>query len=227
MSLNSPEIEIDKLMRAAIDDLEVAAAAHTMNHFEAKLLGAVSDLLGYADILKRVETQLAKLSAADLFENAITNVDWHNLSADELDRLRSIEPAAKFAADHPVLDRNAPDPNFERFAQESPHLKLCLQGDIGGAIGVVKSDLDYEEIACTLAALGKFDEAVALIDSLPVPDYRRRGVRFVVLIEKCRRLFPTFPSEINSFAPKGFDRLHTVLALAQRRPWSIYPYPDW
>lgn len=224
---NNAETEIDRLMLAAIDDLDAAATANKANHFVAKLLGAVANLLGYRDILKRVKAHLAELSAADLFEGAITNIDWHNLNADELERLRRIEPAAEFDASHPVYNRDAPVPDLERFAQRSLHLTLCLQGDVAGAIAVAKSDLDYEEIADTLAALGKFDEAIALIDSQPVSVERQRGVQCVVLVEKCRRLAPTFADEVARFDPKNFDRLHIVLALAQRRPWMGYPYPDY
>jgi hypothetical protein len=106
-------------------------------------------------------------------------------------------------------------------------LQLCLRGDTAAAIAAAKNDLDYEEIADTLAALGRFDEAINLIDSLPVSHDRRDGVRVVVLIEKCRRLVPGFAGEIDRFNPVDFDRLHVILALAARRPWQIYPYPDY
>jgi hypothetical protein len=227
MSQLSPETVIDRLMLAAIDNLEATAATNRMNHLVAKQLGAVANLFGYPDIVKRVEVCLAKLSVADFFRGAITNIDWQNLGPDELDRLRRIEPAVKFSDDHPIYERNAPVPDLERFAQSSPHLKLCLQGDVTGALSTAKCELDFEEIADTLAALGRFDEAIALIDSQLVSNGRKLGVRFVVLLEKCRRLVPTYADEIAKCDPQDFGRLQIVLALAGRRPWVGYPYPDY
>lgn len=227
MTQTSAEKEIDRLMLAAIDELEAAAAASKMNHFVAELLGAVANLLGYREIVRRVETLLAKLTIADFFKGAITNIDLHKLDADALERFRRITPAAKFDAEHPVYDRDAPVPDLERFSQGSPHLALCLKGDIAGALAAAQCELDYEEIADTLAALGRFDEAIALIDSQLVSDGRKHRVRIFVLFEKCRRLTPSFVDEIAKYGPKDFDRLYIVLALAQRRPWEGYPYPDY
>jgi hypothetical protein len=227
MSRDNAKAEIDRLMIAAIDDLEAAAAANRMNHFVAKLLGSVANLLGHRDVLKRVELLLAKLTAADLFRGGITNSDWHKLDSRELDRLRRVEPAETFGADHPIYDRAFPVPDLQKYSQDPTHLQLCLQGNTAGALAAVKSDLDYEEIADTLAALGRFDEAVNLIDSVPVSRDRRHGVRVVVLIEKCRRLVPGFADEVARFNPVDFNRLYVILALTARRPWPIYPYPDY
>jgi hypothetical protein len=227
MSRNNPEAEIDRLMIAAINDLEAAAAANRMNHYLAKLLGSIANLLGHQEILKPVESLLAKLTAADLFGAAITIIDWQNLDSRQLNRLRSVEPADTFGAAHPVYDRASPVPDLQKYSLDFPHMQLCLQGNTAAAVAVAQTDAAYEEIANTLAALGRFDEAVNLIDSLPVSRERRRGVSVVVLIEKCRRLVPGFAGEIDRFNPLDFDRLHVILALAARRPWQIYPYSDY
>jgi hypothetical protein len=218
--------EIERLLISATSDLEMAARAERMNHFVAKFLGSIANLLGDQEIVKRVERLLGNLTAEDIFRGAITNIDWRNLDSKELDRLRAIESADSFGAKHPIYDRASPVPELQQFSQHSPHLLFCLQGQIDRALAAVKSDLDYEEIADTLAALGKFDDAICLIDSLPVSLARQRGVQFVVLVEKCRRLVPGFADEIARFNPLDFDRLHIVLALAARRPWPAYPYPD-
>ena len=219
--------ESERLISAAIDELGTSARNKSMNHFVAKHLGAVANLLGHREIVTRVQQLLDNLSLGDFFVAAITNIDWRTLNADDLARLRSLEPADTYGEDHPIYDRNVPVPDLVRFAESSTHLKLCLQGGIADALKVAKTDLDYEEIADTLAALGRYDEAIALIDSAPVPEERRLGVRFVVLAEKCRRLVPTFKDDIAAFGPKGFDRLAVILALAARRPWVGYPYPDY
>ncbi len=79
-----------------------------------------------------------------------------------------------------------------------------------------------------IAAFGRYDEAIALIDSAPVPEERRLGVRFVVLAEKCRRLVPTFKDDIAAFGPKGFDRLAVILAFSGASALGVgYPYPDY
>jgi hypothetical protein len=219
--------EISRLLNIAIDDLEMAARANRMNHFVAKLLGATANSLGHLAIAKRVDFLLGKLSAEDIFRGAITNIDWRKLDCNELDRLRAIQPEDEFAASHPMYDRDSPVPELQKCAQHSPHLHFCLQGEIHRALMVAKSELDYEEIANTLAALGKFDDAISMIDSSPVSPERRRNVRFVVLVEKCRRLVPGFAEEIARFNPRDYDLLHVALALAGRRPWEIYPYPDY
>ncbi|MGE3641368.1 MAG: hypothetical protein AB7G28_22650 [Pirellulales bacterium] len=219
--------EISRLLNIAIDDLEMAASAHRMNHFVAKLLGAIANSLGHQAIAKRVESLLGELTAEDFFRGAITNIDWRNLGSGELDRLRSIQPANEFDACHPAYDRDSPVPELQRYSQQSPHVRFCLQGEIDQALAAAKTELDYEEIADTLAALGRFDDAITTIDSSPISLERRREVRSIVLMEKCRRLVPGFAEEIARLNPRDYDLLHVVLALAGRRPWETYPYPDY
>src|SRR5689334_301804 len=96
--------EIDKLLRAAILDLEDAAAANRMNYFVARHLGATANALGYPDIVGRVHTLLAMLTAESFLTAAITNIESSQLSTDELNRLRQIESATSFDNRHPVFD---------------------------------------------------------------------------------------------------------------------------
>ena len=75
------EAEIDRLMLAAIFDVEAATTANRMNYFVAKLLGSIANLLGHQEILKRTKSLLAhQLTAADLFRGAFTNIDWRTLT---------------------------------------------------------------------------------------------------------------------------------------------------
>jgi hypothetical protein len=175
MTHDVAKAEIDRLMSSAIEELEADATAGTMNLCLAKLLGAVAGLLGFRDILGRIEILISKLSPADFLKGVISNIDWH--SPERLAQLCRIKPPDEFGADHPVCSRDVPVPDLHRVPRDCAHLELCLQGDVAGAIRAANSELDYEEIADTLAALGKFDEAIELIDSQPVSRERRQGVR--------------------------------------------------
>jgi hypothetical protein len=58
-------------------------------------------------------------------------------------------------------------------------------------------------------------------------DNARASVRFVILLEKCRRGLPGFEDAIYEANLEGYSRLHVALALAGRLPWVGYPYSDW
>jgi hypothetical protein len=219
--------ESERLISAAALDLEGQAAAKRMNHFVAKLLGAIANALDYREIADRVQSLLMALTAEDFFKASITNIDLHRLSANELDRLRQIEPLESFNRTHPVYVRNQAVPDVQRFASALDHLKPCLNGDVATAVAIANSELEFEDIADTLAALGKYEEAIALVDCHVASEDRRRSVRHVVLLEKCRRFAPDFLEEIGRSDLKDFDRLTVILALAGRRPWVGYPFSDY
>ena len=147
--------ESERLISAAALDLEGQAAAKRMNHFVAKLLGAIANALDYREIADRVQSLLMALTAEDFFKASITNIDLHRLSANELDRLREIEPLESFNRTHPVYVRNQAVPDVQRFASALDHLKPCLNGDVATAVAIANSELEFEDIADTLAALGK------------------------------------------------------------------------
>ena len=216
--------EIDGLIHEAIEELETDARSGRMNTLVAHHLGAIARLIEFDDVARRVELLLSSLSLADFLNGSITNIE---LGSVDVDRLRRIEAPAEFAAKHPICDDQLLAKNLNRFAKDSPHLALCLVGDIAGAKSAAKQELDYEEIALTFAALGKYSEARTFIDAQPVISHRRDHVRFVILLEKCRRADPTHCDEIQRVNPRSWDRLAVILALAQRLPWSTYPYPDY
>jgi hypothetical protein len=216
--------EIERLLHAAIADLESSAGVGKLNSLLARHVGKVAGLLDFGGVMHRASALLSTQTAADLFKGSLTNID---LSTIDISKLRGIESPAEFSIQHPVWDDDALRAELTRCAESTPHLQLCLQGDPAGAVRAAKCDIDFEEIGNTLAVLGKLDDAITFIDSQPVQPMYRKAVRFIVLLEKCRRSDPAAVDEINRFDPKEWYRLPIILALANRRPWIGYPYSDY
>jgi hypothetical protein len=215
------QAEVNRQMENAVVELEDASAQGRVNIFLARMAGGVASLVGRRDLTTRVGAILSGLTLADLLEGAITNIDPHSIDATRPIDLPSPEEMAR---QHPVCDDES---LVERMQAEGDrHVQLCVQGDVNRATEVATSALALEDIGRTLAVLGRFDRAAAFIDAQAVNESARKQVRFVILLEKCRRALPGFAEEILQARLEGFGRLQVILALAGRLPWVGYPYSD-
>jgi hypothetical protein len=75
--------------------------------------------------------------------------------------------------------------------------------------------------------MGQFDRANDFIDAQKVDAGMKSQVRFVILLEKCRRELPGFIEAVRQARHKGYEQLHVILALTGRLPWTGYPLSDW
>jgi hypothetical protein len=213
---------IDHEIEIAVAELEPAISNRRANLFVVKMAGGVAALVGRHDLFTRLEVAISHLTDRDLLRGAITNIDVSTLDTPRRLRLPTLEEMAR---NHPLCDDDFLIGQIK--AQDDPWIQLCLQGEMDAAVRVAESSLALDDIACTLAATNQFDRATAFIDAQSVTDNVKAHVRFVILLETCRRQLPGFAEAILQARRQDYERLHVVLALAGRLPWIGYPYPDW
>lgn len=225
MSTPDAKTEIDRLLTEAVADLKAAdaAAAGRLNVFQLQHAGGIAGLLGRPDLAARLGVLTSRFTLGDVLGGALTNID---LATVDLARPCSAWSSDDAARHHPACDDASV---LQRMASEpTDHVRLCLAGDVDGAARAARDRLSAEDVGATLAALGQFDRATAFVDAHPAADDRARAhVRFIVLLETCRRAPAGFGGAIRRAQPAGFDRLHVIAALAQRLPWPGYPYSDY
>jgi hypothetical protein len=215
--------EIDRQIDAVVMQLEGAPARGQMNIHSARQAGGIAGLLGRHDLVQRLEAVIAGLTAKDLLKGAITNFELSTADAARPVELASPEAIAR---DHPRCDDHAIAELMKAYG--GPHVRACLDGDVDRATLVAKTALELEDIACTLAAMGQFDRATSFIDTAALGERvsARKHVRWVILLEQCRRGHPGFPVAIQEASLQG-GHAEIILALAGRLPWQGYPFCDY
>jgi len=215
--------EINHQLETVVAELEaVFAQQGHANFLLVRQAGGIAGLLGRPDLSARLGVIISGLAIENIFGGAVTNLDRSDIDATRLARIKS---PPEISREHPFCDDDFLIARMK--SQTDHHLQLCLQGDIQGALQAATSERALEEIGCTLAALGQFEHAASLIDAQPVEDRARMAVRFVTVLEKCRRGHADFRQPLQQARLDGFDRLCVALALAGRLPWIGYPYSDW
>lgn len=136
---------------------------------------------------------------------------------------------AQLEEDHPVYSRHESRERVAKLVGSERHIALCLEGRFDDAKREAQSDLALEEAGLTMAVLGEFDAARRVMSDPALPDFRRAGVRLVLMIELFRAGRQDEASallgEMEATGLSEWD--HLALGIAGRVPWVGYPYPDW
>jgi len=224
MAISNAEFATKQQLMLIANELLANTPRGYFNYRLVTETAALCALLGYNDLAKQFAEIALQMPDFDPFENAITNIDVHEIDVDKFRRVCTVEEVEQSSPLYSDADLMG---DLHRLAETEIHLKLSLEGDIDGAARAASGELALEEIAATLAVQGQFERALEFIDSQPVSDFRRSSLRFLVLIEKCRKQTPGFASELQQTPLAVEGRRIIVLALAGRRPWGGYPFPEW
>ncbi|MDB5329416.1 MAG: hypothetical protein JWP03_567 [Phycisphaerales bacterium] len=214
--------EVDRQIEDVVVELEAASAQGRVNIFLIRMAGGVAALVGRHDLTTRLGAIISGMTVEDLLCGSITNIDPKTVDTNRPLKLPSLDAAGR---QHPECDD---DSIIERMkTQVDVHVQLCLNGDVDSAKQAASSPLALEDIGCTLAVMGQFDRANDFIDAQKVDAGMKSQVRFVILLEKCRRELPGFIEAVRQARHKGYEQLHVILALTGRLPWTGYPLSDW
>lgn len=213
-------------LECAVSWLERAAAAGTPHVTPLEQAVDVATLLHAPDLAVRAWAVLARAPPEAWRAGVITNIPFDPATA----RPRPLErPREALDRDYPV--RVQSDLEADLRARHKPgdmHIGLCANGHVEEAISVTREDVEREEVCSTLAVLGRIDEALALAGRLGLEPFRRRGVELVACIELVRvGRRREADARLATLSLDPHDHLHLALGFANRRPWGIYPFPDW
>src|SRR6185312_15731774 len=173
---------IDQQMQRAVEALEEATRTQTVNLLLARMAGGVAGLVGRPDLVDRIKKLLSGFTYGDLLSGAITNLGLPTERAERTVEIPSTEEAER---DHPKVG-DAFILVHARF-HGGEGTRSSLAGDLDSATRLAKSPQDLEEVACSLAVMGELDLATKWALAQPVPLTTLSHVKFIILLERCRR----------------------------------------
>jgi hypothetical protein len=215
-------------LETGIDQLERDAGGGRYNTLCIRALGSAAMLLGQQDIASRAIRLLHDAPEGAFWAGAITNIE---LPETVPDKMRTIDSPEGLERSFPPYREENIVARIQSDAREEEHFALCLEGRFQEARSRSGSGRRLEEVGETLAVLGEFDEALNISHDPALDDFRRRGVRFVLVIELFRRgrveESGAILAELESVGLGLRERVQLALGFAGREPWACYPYPDY
>jgi hypothetical protein len=215
-------------LQAGIEELERAASKGRYNTMCIGALGSAAKVLGQDAVADRAVRLLSAAPNAAFWAGAITNVE---LPATVPERMRTIDPADVLEKRHPPYHADELIERIRSCASTEKHFALCLGGRFQEARALAGSGIRLEEVGNALAVLGEIDAARRVASDPTLETFRRRGVRFVLVIELFRRgrvdEATSLLAEFESAGLGAWERVHLALGFAGREPWGGYPFPDW
>ncbi len=213
---------------ASVCELEKDAQGARYNTSCIGELANVSLVLGQRDVAERALRLLRAAPDVAFSAGMITNIE---LSKTVLERLRTVDPLEKLEDQYAPYREEEIVGHIRSYARTEEHLALCLEGRTEEARSTAGSGLRLEEVGVTLAVLGEFDAALSVARDPLLEHFRQRGVLLILVIEFFRRgqmeYFEAILAELESSGLGPWDRILLALGIANREPWTGYPYPDW
>ena len=216
---------IQRLLEAATVHIEHAARDRKLNLFEVRAVADAATHLGFPELEERAFAIFRQAPDEAFWAGAITNIE---LPTSVPDAMRARTTPEALARNHPPID----GAKLLRMIESSEeHIALCSVKRFDEAQAVAKTDLALEEVGLTLAVLGEFEAAIQVASSAKLPDFRKQGIKLVLLIEYHRRgKFAEAQSILTEYEAQGIGAstlVHLAYGIAGYDAWPGYPYPDW
>jgi hypothetical protein len=218
MTTQPGRAEIDRELEILTTDL-----ASAPNYRLAGSTAGLCSLLDRPDLSTRIAAVLARTPVDTWLQGALTNIDLADVNPERLRRPHSAEDISR---EHPICSDESIAAHLTACAQTERHLAFVLRGDLEGAARAASDNREMQEIGEALAVLGQPERALTFIDTKVIENSRRHGVRYIVSLETCRREHRVPPALRNS-PLNAWSRFHVILALANRLPWTGYPFADY
>ncbi len=195
-----------------------------LNIFQARLISEAASLLGFADLMQRLDTLLETENVGSSLRGAITNVVLSKAGAA---KPLSPAPVGQAEMQHPLFASSAA---IEAMCLASDrHIALCVGRDYGAAMAAAGTELELQEVALTQIILGDAEVALAFLPKLS--EQRRQHVLLVAMLEFYRHGQIDRAVGVRDALPADFFDpyvlAHMALTVSGRMPWLGYPYPDY